>query len=276
MTTPPIPIWRQSDNFSRIAHQRMVDAHNARRLNLSNAPPVPRVWTEIGFIVPEGPNDENGEPREDFTDARYWVRLADCTTVDPEEIEEFDPILFEGRPEVTGQPHIIPVTNIAELPENGIDGRGSHGLPMGKHVRVWAIQRRQPSGSLVTVFEMEVEPRLVTIRIQGNRTRGGCYQAFVCRQIGDGGSDGAFDTTEESQVHGALLQVTEEEVTAVNLNEHGGDPVTHYLTDAGNDFQKHFHGRFAAAVDEEDRRVVTFNGFWQKVCTPTPTPTPAP
>lgn len=124
---------------------------------------------------------------------------------------------------------------------------------------------QSPSGQkVVSVAEQqEILPgTLIPFIITGERDRGGCYEAFILVQL-----NSTFDETFVGELDGAIYTQSTDEITAVNFNEQGS-PATHYLTHALNSFQNKFLGRLTGHTDTAGRRVVHFNGVWQKPCTP--------
>lgn len=215
MATPPVPIWRQRDNFSRPAHQRLVEKLNAQdRMDLTDATGR-KLWRRVGYIVNEGPNEE-----EDFTDARYWVQLVYCEPLDEGELDQDDAIKFTPEIESEGQPHIICATNIGEMSMNEaafVDGDGgSHVLSIGQHVMVTAIEQRQVDTTAV-VFTLEAHDRTVPVVFSSTYTTGGCYNGKIL-----GWSTGAAPGLLSAALthpadDNAIIQVVEED----GLSGHG-------------------------------------------------------
>lgn len=264
---PPLPSWRKTDNFSRMAHQRLVEKLNAHDTLNMEAAMRPKQWRRIGYIVAEGPlvpSEEPGgepEPAPDFDDARYWVHLSQCEPAESDATGQTDVIKFTGEPEVTGQPHIICATNLCELPPNGAEGGGTHFLSPGDHVTVKAIGERQ-NGVTATVFVFERAADTVTVRVDSDRTGRAWYAGHVWKKP----TGEANTTTAPNEATAGTEGV---EVSILNLQEAGAASASvtgHDLTNADNVAQRLFKGFRTGQVDEEDRPVVHIGGFWAGPC----------
>jgi hypothetical protein len=151
MATPPVPPWRQLDNFSRPAHQRLVEKLNAQdRLDLEDSQRR-KLWTRVGVITTAGPNGESDFTEDANWHGRYWVALVYSEPLSGGATEQSDAIKFTPEVAATGQPHIVCATNLAEISSD------TKGLGPGEYVNVIAIEQRQPDAAAI-VFEFDKFP----------------------------------------------------------------------------------------------------------------------
>jgi hypothetical protein len=115
---------------------------------LSNTSLRERPYWFLGYITDHGP----AEADVDFTDERYWLKIAIVNAVAATEGDALPRWELTDLPDIEDDHErvIIAGISISEMPPKGATGSGSHGIPVNTPVLIFPYLVIRADGLLIT------------------------------------------------------------------------------------------------------------------------------